>query len=249
MTTNDFSSYDYDNFSPGYKLKIDHTVYSNDNSDLTDLISKSLDEVIALRESNLTVEQAAYEKVRETAKEWEKAAAVTGRLDKAIEYLKIPQVTHTSNEWVQDSYKNKTISNMVYKMTYSIYERSSWKTDSKKYDVRWNIYTNTPNSSYTLKIAGQDKVYSNKEDAEKYMHGRIKAYAHLFTEISPPIPKEYEKSFRVYGQLLPGYTTEEMQQEQKTEKPSIRKQLASLKAQEKSNPTPQKTQKRSEQEI
>ena len=43
---------------------------------------------------------------------------------------------------------------------------------------------------------------------EKYLQGRIAAYAHLFTEISPPIPKEHRKHFCVNGVLLPGYTVE-----------------------------------------
>ena len=36
----------------------------------------------------------------------------------------------------------------------------------------------------------------------------VKAYAHLFTEISPPIPKGQEGRFSVNGILLPGYTVE-----------------------------------------
>ena len=43
---------------------------------------------------------------------------------------------------------------------------------------------------------------------EKYLQGRISAYAHLFTEISPPIPEEHKKRFFVNGVLLPGYTVE-----------------------------------------
>ena len=43
---------------------------------------------------------------------------------------------------------------------------------------------------------------------EKYLNGRIKAYDHLFTEISPPIPQEYAEYFKVNGMLLPGYTVE-----------------------------------------
>lgn len=43
---------------------------------------------------------------------------------------------------------------------------------------------------------------------EKYLQGRINAYAHLFKEISPPIPAEHEKRFCVNGVLLPGYTME-----------------------------------------
>lgn len=40
------------------------------------------------------------------------------------------------------------------------------------------------------------------------MQGRIAAYSHLFTEISPPIPAEYSHIFMVNGLLLPGYTIE-----------------------------------------
>ena len=94
-----------------------------------------------------------------------------------------------------------------------------------------------------------------REEAEKYIQGRIKAYSHLFTEISPPIPKDLEKSFMVHGYLLPGYVTEEMQkaaaekaEKSAEKKPSIRKQLNELKADQKKNPQePQKT--RPENEI
>lgn len=43
---------------------------------------------------------------------------------------------------------------------------------------------------------------------DKYLQGRINTYAHLFTEISPPVPKGEEKRFSVNGILLPGYTVE-----------------------------------------
>ena len=43
---------------------------------------------------------------------------------------------------------------------------------------------------------------------EKYLQGRIAAYAHLFTEISPPIPEDDQRRFYVNGVLLPGYTVE-----------------------------------------
>lgn len=42
----------------------------------------------------------------------------------------------------------------------------------------------------------------------KYIEGRKKAYAHLFTEISPPIPQEHAEHFKVNDVLLPGYTIE-----------------------------------------
>ena len=59
------------------------------------------------------------------------------------------------------------------------------------------------------KIAGQErKVFSSREELDKYLNGRIKAHDHYFTEISPAIPKEYADCFKVNGCLLPGYTIE-----------------------------------------
>lgn len=51
---------------------------------------------------------------------------------------------------------------------------------------------------------------------EKYLNGRIKAYQHLFTEVSPPIPPEYAEHFKVNGQLLPGYAIEGEERAQPT---------------------------------
>ena len=233
-----YESYDYDRLTEGSNIQIDHTIYVTE-TDMSDLISKPISEIRAMREESITKEKTAFEKVRQTAQDWEKQTAVTRQFDRAIEYLKVPEVSHTSNKWVKakDEFDYNRISNKVYKMSYRIYERSSYRTDAKKYDVRWDIYTNRPQSQNSYKVAGQERVCNTREEAEKYIQGRIKAYSHLFTEISPPIPKEYEKSFMVHGQLLPGYTTETMQKAKETEKtaenPSVRKELASLKVQEK----------------
>lgn len=166
--------------------------------------------------------------------------------------MKVPEVSHTSNKWIKDEYGKSTISNKVYKMTYNICERSSWRNNTVKYDVRWHIYTNRPYPQNSYKVAGQERACATREEAEKYIQGRIKAYSHLFTEISPPIPKDLEKSFMVHGHLLSGYVTEEMQkaaaEKPAEKKPSIRKQLNELKADQKKNPQePQKT--RPENEI
>ena len=40
------------------------------------------------------------------------------------------------------------------------------------------------------------------------MQGRIAAYAHLFQEISPPLPENHVHLFSVNGKLLPGYTVQ-----------------------------------------
>ena len=198
-----YTAYDFDRLTEGSEIKIDHSIYVNE-TDMTDLISKPISEIQAMRDSSIAKEKTAFEKVRQTAQNWEKQAAVTRRYDRAIEYLKVPEVSHTSNKWEKDRYDKFTISNRVYKMTYDIYERSSWRTDAKKYDVRWNIYTNRPPSQSSYKVAGQERVCSTREEAEKT---------------------------------------------KTAEKPSVRKQLAALKAQEKNTPQQEPGKTRSAPEL
>ena len=107
---------------------------------------------------------------------------------------------------------------MVYKFTWHIYENSSWNRVQQKsvinsYELSWYLtYNTTPNPDYSgpgRQIAGQErKRFGDKASLDKYLQGRIKAYEHLFTEISPPIPAEEKRRFCVNGVLLPGYTVE-----------------------------------------
>lgn len=110
---------------------------------------------------------------------------------------------------------------MVYKMSWNFHERSPYRfsTSHKKsqatvFVLTWDVMLNAPYCppiKYSgRKIAGQkDKIFSDKAEMEKYLQGRIAAYAHLFTEISPPIPKADQEYFCVHGVLLPGYTVED----------------------------------------
>lgn len=239
-----FESYAFDDVSHGGHLKIDHTISLKDDNLSVYLLSKSPEELQAMRAESAAKEDFAYYDAISSARQWENQAAITRRIDRVIEYLKIPEVKHTFNEWVKGDYDYNYISNRVYKMSYRLQEGYSWRGKPAKWEVRWDLCINSPKEHCNKQIAGQEKAYADKADAEKYLQGRIKAYSHLFTEISPPVPEEHKGLFSLYGQLLPGYITEEMQKAQKAEKPkaaekpSVRKQLAALKAQEK-NTTPQ----------
>ena len=212
MKTEDtnYTVYHYgDCLQEGTELKIEHTLYYNYDVDLSDLILKPLSEVQTMCENSASKERAIYEGVRETVEQWEKQAAITQKLDRAIEYLQTPEAKHTNNQWImsisEDDYN--FISNKVYKMSYRI---DHWIYSTKKYEVIWNVWTNAPQTMFgeNIQIAGQRRTFKDKDAAEKYIRGRIKAYAHLFTEISPAIPEEYTAAFKVHGHLLPGYTVE-----------------------------------------
>lgn len=97
------------------------------------------------------------------------------------------------------------------------------------------------------KIAGQNqKRYTDKNAAMKYLEGRKKAYSHLFTEISPPVPEQYRRHFTVHGALLPGYTVEGQEPEKtvtapgrdsgKPQRASVLEKLSDAKKQEKAAP-------------
>jgi antirestriction protein ArdC len=208
-----YDVHDYgDDLRPADRLKIEHHIsFREERADISPLTALSEEQLQSMREESAAAEQTVFDNLRASAAAWEEQAAQTLLLDKAIEYVRTPPVRHTANEWTGE-YDRHTVSNMVYRMNYHVYEdtkydRSAQKSVPVAWYVSWGVYTNAPPGNHTAIIAGQErKRYVNKSDMEKYLAGRIKAYSHLFTEISPPIPQEYVKNFRVNGRLLPGYT-------------------------------------------
>ena len=55
---NDYTVYDNDTLTPGYKAKIEHTVYSGSESDLSDLLKLTVGDISALKEKSTAQEQA-----------------------------------------------------------------------------------------------------------------------------------------------------------------------------------------------
>lgn len=254
----DFRAYRYgDHLEPGHELKIEHSI-SCEDVDISSLIRMGKDSLEAMRQGSIDGEQKAYEIVVAAAKQWEQQAAATQMINRALEYLRTPEVEHTANEWHKsgDWRNSEEISNRVYKMTCSVWEDTKYDRETKQmlpvaWYVTWDVYVNSPKQGYGEKIAGQNqKRYTDKAAALKYLEGRKKAYAYLFSEVSPPIPQKYERHFKVYGTLLPGYSIEGREQEkadqaasqvleggfsasQKEEKTSVLGKLSEAKSQEK----------------
>ena len=178
------------------------------------MVKLPLAELLSLRAESAAAEQEVFDRLKEQAAAWEEQAGRTLFLDKALEYARTLPVTHTANQWeAPDEYRHIR-SNMVYQMDYSISENTRYDSVAQKsvpysWTLRWGLYTNAPHGNPMEKIAGQErKVFSSREELDKYLNGRIKAHDHYFTEISPAIPKEYADCFKVNGCLLPGYTIE-----------------------------------------
>ena len=269
----DYEVYRFDYLTEGSELKLDHSVYCKD-VDISSLITQSADALEALRQDSMDGEQKSLAIVQAAAKQWEQQAAETQKLNRALEYLRTPEVAHTGNEWHKTgNWRDaEEISNRVYKMTCSVWEDTKYDRETKQsvpvaWYVTWDVYVNSPKQGYGEKIAGQNqKRYTDKAAAMKYLEGRKKAYSHLFTEISPQIPKEYERHFTVNGALLPGYTVEGQEPvkaehtaaevseggislPEKTGKPSVLGKLAAAKSQEKAPAAPAATKKKEDMQL
>ena len=210
-----YSSYDHDDLEPASTMRIERRIYfESGKADLSEMVKLPLAELLSLRAESAAAEQEVFDRLKEQAAAWEEQAGRTLFLDKALEYARTLPVTHTANQWeAPDEYRHIR-SNMVYQMDYSISENTRYDSAAPKsvpysWTLRWSLRTNAPGSYRQAKIAGQDrKVFSSREELDKYLNGRIKAHEHYFTEIFPAIPKEYADYFKVNGCLLPGYTIE-----------------------------------------
>ena len=266
----DYKVYRFDYLTEGSNLKFEHSVYCED-VDISSFIAQGEEKIQAMRQDSMDGEKKAFDIVLAATKQWEQQAAVTQKLNRALEYLHTQEVKHTANEWRKtDNWKNdEEISNRVYRMTGGIWEDTKYDRETKQsvpvaWYVTWDVYVNSPKEGYGEKIAGQNqKRYTDKAAAEKYLEGRKKAYSHLFTEISPQIPKQYEHHFTVYGALLPGYTVEGQEpvktdhtaadvseggisMPEKPEKPSVLGKLSAAKEREKAAAEPKAPIKRKE---
>ena len=205
---------------PGKSAKLEFDVSLKYPADISHLIGKSAGELEQMIASSKEKEKIAFNKLSPDATEWEQQAIQTALLNRALEYAKVRVPKHTSNQWIKHDNDRYEISNMVYKMTYNIHERTEYDEVQKKqvpvaWNVTWSVMFNVPSNYYnshsgrSATIASQsDKRYTDKAAAEKYLQGRIAAYAHLFTELSPPLPEDRRATYSVNGFLLPGYTVQ-----------------------------------------
>lgn len=201
---------------PGKELKIAcYMAVDTEKLNLSELVKLTPEQLKENEQDSISREQSLVKEIQELVSAWNRQAGETIRLRKAQEYLRVPTISHTSNQWVKGMYDWYEISNMVYKMTYRASEITDWRSSERPrpicWELTWSLVFNTPKnpdySGHGRQIAGQSqKRFRDKASMEKYLRGRIKAHAHLFAEISPPIPKEHSRRFCVNGLLLPGYT-------------------------------------------
>ena len=205
-----------DTLTTGETLKMVHTLWFseyNASPFMALLTDKPTSELQEMLKSSEAAEKSIFDRLKAAVSEWEAQAAQTLLLEKVLEYVRTPEVSHTSNEWKQIQGGVWEISNLVYQMRYQFVP----VPQSKAVRVTWGLVYNTPqqpgNPRYANSwgdsrfIARQDKKpYDSAEAAQRYIQGRFNLYAHLFTELSPPVPNDCKRMFMVNGHLLPGYT-------------------------------------------
>ena len=205
-----------DSLTTGATLKIVHSLNYSDytaSPHMAPLVELPAAELQEKLEGSKAAEKAIFEKLKAATDEWEAQAAQTLLLEKVLEYVCTPEVSHTSNEWKQIQGGAWEISNRVYQMRYVFVP----VPQSKAVRVTWGIVYNTPQQPGNPRYANswgdsryivrqEKKPYDSVEAAQRYIQGRFNLYAHLFTELSPPVPNDCKRMFMVNGHLLPGYT-------------------------------------------
>lgn len=183
--------------------------YRGERADFTPFLDVPLKELEQRLKASKAEERKIYDQLQEAAKAWDEHGAQTLLLQKAIEYLKVPEVKHTANEWKQQQDGSWEISNLVYKMTFSIVRcgdewKLSWELSytAPGLSVGYWEYIRSPRQR--IEYEGSKK-YKTLEGAQKYIQNKFDQYADRFETLSPRIPKEAKPLFSVNGQLLQGY--------------------------------------------
>lgn len=185
-------------------------LYRGEKADFKPFLNVPIKELEQRLKSSQAEEKKVFEAMKKAVEAWDEHGAQTLLLLKAIEYLKVPVVTHTSNEWKKRKDGSWEISNLVYKMTFSITRSGmEWKLVwevsymAPSLQVGYRGYERTPRERIDYEGS---KKYKTLDGAQRYMQMKFDQYASYFKELSPPVPIEAKDLFCVNGQLLQGYT-------------------------------------------
>ena len=184
--------------------------YRGDKADFKPFLDVPIKDLEKQLKASQAEEKKVFEEMKKAITAWDQHGAQTLLLQKTIEYLRTPEVTHTGNEWKRRKDGSWEISNLVYKMTFQIVRcGNEWK-------LTWELSYTAPGLSqgywgYTrsprerIEYEGSKK-YKTLEGAQRYIQSRFDQYGSCFEALSPPVPAEAKDLFCVNGQLLQGYS-------------------------------------------
>ena len=91
-----------DGLTPGQQVTIQHRISFNDwraGPHIAPLVGLAGEEIMRRKEASIALEKDLYAQLKKLAEAWDEQAAQTMLLERALEYVHTPEVTHTSNEW------------------------------------------------------------------------------------------------------------------------------------------------------
>ena len=112
-----------DGLTPGQQVTIQHRISFNDwraGPHIAPLVGLAGEEIMRRKEASIALEKDLYAQLKKLAEAWDEQAAQTMLLERALEYVHTPEVTHTSNEWKEGENGVWEISNRTYIMRYRI---------------------------------------------------------------------------------------------------------------------------------
>ena len=184
--------------------------YRGDRADFKPFLNVPVKDLEKQLKESQAEEKKVFEEMKKAVTAWDEHGAQTLLLQKAIEYMRTPEVTHTGNEWKRHKDGSWEISNLVYKMKFHI------NKDLDEWKLTWELsymapglsqghwsYTRSPRER--IEYEGSKK-YKTMEGAQRYIQSKFDQYAPCFESLSPPIPAEAKELFCVNGQLLQGYS-------------------------------------------
>lgn len=184
--------------------------YRGDRADFKPFLNVPVKDLEKRLKESQAEEKKVFEEMKKAVTAWDEHGAQTLLLQKAIEYMRTPEVTHTGNEWKRHKDGSWEISNLVYKMKFHI------NKDLDEWKLTWELsymapglsqghwsYTRSPRER--IEYEGSKK-YKTMEGAQRYIQSKFDQYAPCFESLSPPIPAEAKELFCVNGQLLQGYS-------------------------------------------
>ncbi len=102
--------------------------YRGDRADFKPFLNVPVKDLEKRLKESQAEEKKVFEEMKKAVTAWDEHGAQTLLLQKAIEYMRTPEVTHTGNEWKRHKDGSWEISNLVYKMTFSIVKSGDeWK--------------------------------------------------------------------------------------------------------------------------
>lgn len=215
--------YDNSSLHPGRSITVCRSWnYRGERADFTPFLNVPVKELEQRLKESEEEEKKLFGALKKLSEAWDKHGAQTLLLQKAIEYVKVPEVKHTGNEWKKRKDGSWEISNLTYRMTFSIEKagpewKLAWELSYMAPGLGYGYWEYSRSPKNRVEYEGCKK-YKTMDGAQKYVQSKFDQYAECFSELCPPVPEKAKPLFSVNGQLLPAYKLKKSIAEEPMEK-------------------------------